>query len=151
MKPWRTDAVRKVLTIEDTPESIARGIAIGIFLGFTPLYGLKTLLSLLLAVVLHGNKLAAVIGVSVHDIVFPLLPLVWALEYDLGFWLLSQPHHLPASLDLIHLRAQDWLKWTTFFSIGKPMLLGSALLGIPFGCAAFFVTRQLLRRARPAA
>jgi uncharacterized protein (DUF2062 family) len=148
MKLWSSDAIRKLVTIEDSPESIARGIGIGVFLGFTPLYGLKTLLGLLLAVLFRGNKIAAVIGVNLHDVVLPLVPVVLGMEYDLGFWLLSRPHHLPASLDLIHLRPHEWLRWTTFFNVGMPILLGSLMMGIPFGCAAYFVTRRVLPRAR---
>jgi hypothetical protein len=148
MKLWSSEAIRKLVTIEDSPESIARGTGIGVFLGFTPLYGLKTLLGLLLAVLFRGNKIATVIGVNLHDIVLPLVPVVLGMEYDLGFWLLSRPHHLPPSLDLIHLRPHEWLHWTTFFNVGMPILLGSLMMGIPFGCAAYFVTRSVLARAR---
>jgi len=148
VKRWSSEAIRKLITIDDSPESIARGMGIGVFLGFTPLYGLKTLLALLLAVLLRGNKIAAVIGVNLHDVVLPLVPVVLGMEYELGFWLLSQPHHLPASLELIHLPPHEWLRWTTFFDVGMPILLGSLMMGIPFGCAAFFMTRSILTRAR---
>jgi len=147
MKLW-SEASRKLFTIEDSPESIARGMAVGIFLGFTPLYGLKTLLALFLAVLLRGNKIAAVIGVNLHDVVFPLIPVVLGMEYELGFWLLSRPHHLPVSLDVIHLRPHEWLRWTTFFDVGMPILLGSLMMGIPFGCVSYFVTRSVFARAR---
>lgn len=123
-------------------------MGIGVFLGFTPLYGLKTLLALLLAAVFRGNKIAAVIGVNLHDIVLPLVPVVLGMEYELGFWLLSRPHHLPASLNLIHLPAHEWLRWTTFFDVGMPILLGSFTMGIPFGCAAYFITRSAVTRAK---
>jgi len=148
VKVRSSEPIRKLITIDDSPESIARGMGIGIFLGFTPLYGLKTLLGLSLAVLLRGNKIAAVIGVNLHDVVLPLVPVVLGMEYELGFWLLSRPHHLPASLDLIHLRPHEWLGWTTFFNVGMPLLLGSLAMGIPFGCAAYFVTRGLFARAR---
>jgi uncharacterized protein len=143
-------AIRNLFAIEDSPESIARGIGIGVFLGFTPLYGLKTLLSLLLAVLFRGNRMAAVIGVNLHDFLFPLIPLVLGMEYDAGFWLLSRPHQFPASLSLIHLRPHEWLSWTTFLTVGMPLLLGSLLLGIPCGYIAFVITRSVLRR-KPAA
>jgi uncharacterized protein len=143
-----SEPIRKLITIDDSPESIARGMGLGIFLGFTPLYGVKTLLGLFLAALFRGNKIAAVIGVNLHDIVLPLVPVMLGMEYELGFWLLSQPHHLPASLDLIHLRPHEWLRWTTFFNVGMPMLLGSLIMGIPSGCVAYFVTRSVCARAR---
>jgi uncharacterized protein (DUF2062 family) len=67
---------RKLFVIKDTPQSIALGAAIGIFLGFTPLFGLKTLLALLLAALFRVNKIAAVVAVSLHDLLFPLWPVV---------------------------------------------------------------------------
>ena len=146
MKVPSSKAVRKLFAIDDSPESVARGIGIGIFLGFTPLYGLKTLLSLLLAMFFRANKTAAVIAVNLHDLLFPLMPLVLGMEYETGFWLLSRPHQFPASLHLLHLRPHEWLSWTTFFSVGAPLLVGSLLLGIPCGAIALFITRSVLRQ-----
>jgi uncharacterized protein (DUF2062 family) len=67
---------RKLFVIKDTPHAIASGAAIGVFLGFTPLFGLKTLLALLLAALFRVNKIAAVVAVSLHDLLFPLWPVV---------------------------------------------------------------------------
>ncbi|MGZ5023286.1 MAG: DUF2062 domain-containing protein, partial [Chthoniobacterales bacterium] len=39
----------RLIQINDTPHSVALGSAIGMFFGFTPLFGLKTLLSILVA------------------------------------------------------------------------------------------------------
>jgi len=63
---WRYGG--KLFVIKDTPQSIALGAAIGVFLGFTPLFGLKTLLALLLAALFRVNKIAAVVAVSLHDL-----------------------------------------------------------------------------------
>jgi uncharacterized protein (DUF2062 family) len=90
-------------------ESVARGIALGIGLGLTPLHGLKTLLALLLAPLLRGNRTAAVVRTTLHDITFPLLPAFLRLEYDLGYWILRRPYRWPASLHLHHLHAHDWM------------------------------------------
>ena len=68
MKLWSSEPLRKLFTIEDSPESIARGLATGILFGSAPLLGFKTLLSLLLAAWLSGNKIAAVVGASLHDL-----------------------------------------------------------------------------------
>lgn len=45
-----------------TPERIARGIWAGIFVSFTPFYGLHMLAAALLAVVMRGNVLAALLA-----------------------------------------------------------------------------------------
>lgn len=144
MKLWSSEPLRKVFHIKDSPESIARGLALGILFGFTPLFGFKTLLSLLLAFGLRGNKIAAVIGASLHDLALPLLPILLRVEYDIGFWLLSQPHQLPTALHHLHLRPHEWLTWTTFFTVGAPMLLGSLVIGLPVSGLVYFATRRAL-------
>ena len=45
LRKWFKEHSLKLLAIRDTPNAIAGGVAIGIFFGFTPLVGLKTLLS----------------------------------------------------------------------------------------------------------
>ena len=98
---WLHEHSLKLLAIRDTPEAIAGGVAIGIFIGFTPLFGLKTVLTILFAWLTRSNILAAVIASAAHDILLPLMPVIFRWEYDVGFWLLSQPHHLPPRLSRI--------------------------------------------------
>ncbi len=38
---WLSHVHFRIVTIEDTPHSIALGVAIGIFFGFTPLWSLE--------------------------------------------------------------------------------------------------------------
>ena len=102
------------MTLRDTPHAIAGGVAIGVFIGFTPLFGIKTLLSLAGAYLLRCNPIAAVIAVSLHDVVTPLWPVLLRIEYDIGYWLLSHPHHLPPKLEMHHVHVSEMLKWTTF-------------------------------------
>jgi uncharacterized protein (DUF2062 family) len=117
---------RKLFSLKDTPHAIAGGVAIGVFIGFTPLWGVKTLLSLALAYALRCNPIAAVIAVSLHDVLIPFAPFLMRFEYDVGYWALSHPHHLPAKLELHHehFHLAGMLKWTTFLDIGLPMLVG---------------------------
>jgi uncharacterized protein len=149
MKRWLSESRRKLFTIEDSPESVARGLALGILIGFTPLFGLKTLLTLLLAVLLRGNKIAAVIGVAVHDLVLPFLPLLLHAEYEVGYWLLSRPHHWPQHFHHTHLRPHEWLSWTTFLHVGAPLLLGSLVLAAPVSLFGYVMTRYALSRKQP--
>src|SRR5256885_4383783 len=57
--------------------SIALGSAIGIFFGFTPLYPLKTILSIAIAWVLRCNKIAAAIAVTLHDALIFAMPAIY--------------------------------------------------------------------------
>ncbi len=147
-KRWLHKHSLKLLAIRDTPEAIAGGVAIGIFFGFTPLFGLKTALAVLFAWLTGSNILAAVIAGALHDIILPFMPVVYRWEYDLGYWLLSQPHHWPAPLIRVRLRweGHSWRDWTTFFTVGKPLLVGSFVVAAPFTVAAFFISRALVHR-----
>jgi uncharacterized protein (DUF2062 family) len=143
---WLHEHSLKLLAIRDTPEAIAGGVAIGIFIGFTPLFGLKTVLTILFAWLTRSNILAAVIASAAHDVLLPLMPAIFRLEYDVGFWLLSQPHHLPPRLTRIHWQGYSMRHWTTFFTVGKPLLVGSVVCGAPFAIVSYVLTQRLVAR-----
>jgi len=128
---------RRLLELRDTPHAIAGGVAIGMFIGFTPLFGLKTLLCLALAYILRCSPIAAVIAVSLHDVVTPFWPVLLKVEYDLGSWILGHFHHLPPKAEMHHFHLQEMLKWTTFFNVGLPLLVGSLFLSIPAAVIAY--------------
>jgi uncharacterized protein (DUF2062 family) len=140
---WLHEHSLKLLAIRDTPEAIAGGVAIGIFFGFTPLFGLKTLSAIFFAWLTGSNILAAVIAGALHDVILPFMPAIYLWEYDLGYWLLN--HAWP---ERVNLRAplQTWRSWTTFITVGKPMLLGSAVCGAPVAAVAFLITRRIMAR-----
>ena len=78
---WLAHLHFRLVTIEDTPHSIALGVAIGIFFGFTPLWSLKTLLSIAVAWLFKSNKIAAAISVQLHDLILPFMPAIYLWEY----------------------------------------------------------------------
>src|SRR4051794_3085575 len=91
LKHWLNQHHMTLMAINDSPNSIALGSAIGIFFGFTPLTGVKTLLSFFMAWVMRCNKLAAVIAVTVHDVLIFIMPAVYYAEYKAGCWILGRP------------------------------------------------------------
>lgn len=143
LRAWFQKHSLKLLAIRDTPEAIAGGIAIGIFFGFTPLFGLKTLSAILFAWLTGSNILAAVIAGTLHDIVLPFMPFIYWWEYGLGYWILNG--NWPPFTRL-HLAPHAWRNWTTFVTVGKPMLLGSALCGAPVAGLFFLVSRRVVLR-----
>ena len=145
---WLQQHSLKLLAIRDTPEAIAGGVAIGIFIGFTPLIGLKTVLTILFAWLTRSNILAAVIASAAHDILWPVMPVIFRYEYDVGYWLLSKPHHLPPPLLHAHLQIHSWRNWTHLLTVGKPLLLGSLICAAPFGLLSYLLTKRLIIRHR---
>jgi uncharacterized protein len=138
----------KLLAIRDTPEAIAGGIAIGIFFGFTPLWGFKTLLSIFFAWLTRSNILAAVLAGTLHDVIFPFMPLIWRLEYDIGYWIMYTPHQMPPHVAHLHWKEHSWQEWVHIFifGVGRPWLVGSIVFGIPFAILSFFFSRSIVAR-----
>ena len=137
----------KLISIKDTPHSIALGSAIGFFFGFTPLWSLKTLLSIVVAWICRSNKIAAVIAVTLHDVTLPFLPALYIWQYKIGMWAL---HGHATMRGFRPLPLREYLQWTTFFTIGKPILIGSLFFAVPCSIAVYFLVRGLVQRARRA-
>jgi uncharacterized protein len=147
LKRWLAAHHMTLMTIADTPHSIALGSAIGIFFGFTPLWSLKTLLSIAVAWIFRCNKIAAAIAVTLHDIILPFMPAIYWWEYKIGYWIL---HGLPPQrIRIAHIAMQDYLHWRAFVRVIWPTLAGSLFLALPSGLIVYFVMRMLLSRARP--
>jgi uncharacterized protein len=148
-RKWLHEHSLKLLAIRDTPEAIAGGVAIGIFIGFTPLIGLKNVLTILLAWLTRSNIIAAVIAQAAHDTVFFLMPALYAWEYSVGYWLLSQPHHWPTTLPKLRWEEMSLRNWILFLcGLGKPLLVGGLLCSAPFAPISYVLTRLLIVRHR---
>ena len=93
-RAWLSNIYVRLVTIEDTPHSIALGVSIGIFFGFTPLWSVKTLLSIGVAWLCKSNKIAAAISVQLHDLILPFMPAIYLWEYKTGYLALNG--HIPA-------------------------------------------------------
>jgi len=134
-----------LMTLPDTPHSIALGSAIGMFFGITPLFGLKTLLSFVGAWLCKGNKIAAVITVTLHDLLLPFMPAIFLWEYRMGMWALYG--RLPERVGFRHVVLRDYMEWTTFLTVGRPLLVGSLFLAFPAAIVVYFALRGVLIRA----
>ena len=145
-KKWFSSIHIQVVAIEDTPHSIAMGLAIGIFFGFTPLWSLKTLLSIAVAWICRCNKIAAAIAVTVHDVLIFVMPAIYFAEYKVGCWALRRPP--PAHRVRFHFGLHDYLNWDVFQRLVWPAVIGSLFLAIPSAVIVYFVMRMLISRAR---
>lgn len=83
----------RILHVDDSPERIARGLAIGVFISYLPLMGIQMALAWAAAVVFKANKIMAVLGVWVSNPATAIL--VYYPSYRLGRWLLGFTPHKP--------------------------------------------------------
>ncbi|MBI2026719.1 MAG: DUF2062 domain-containing protein [Deltaproteobacteria bacterium] len=74
-----------------TPEEVSRGLAIGVFVGMLPIYGVQILAAILLAQVLGENKLSASIGTFVTN---PLTSIpIYLFNYKVGRLFIPAPEN----------------------------------------------------------
>jgi uncharacterized protein len=131
--------------IEDSPHRIALGLAIGLWLAWTPTVGLQTLLVLPIVWAMRANTLAALIGIYLSN-PFTFLPMYW-VEYELGAMFLSDPPTLSDFTQdgeiegAMELTSMGWQMWLT-------MWIGGVILGFLTAIPAYFATRWFLIRAR---
>lgn len=75
--------------LPDRPHRIARGIAAGVFVSFTPLFGFHFISAAAVAWLIRGNIVAAILGTFFGN---PLtFPIIMATSVDLGNWMLGLP------------------------------------------------------------
>ena len=76
----------RFVRLQGPPKAIARGLAVGAFAGMFPIFGFQTIVGVLLAVLVRGNKLAAAASTWISN---PLtyVPL-FTFNFQVGQWLL---------------------------------------------------------------
>lgn len=130
------ELLRRFTEIDDTPHAIALGAAIGMFWGFTPLYGLKTLLSLVTARIFRGHMVAAAVTVTLQDVFLPVMPVILIFQLELGNRLLGRVGE-NGVLSLHAFKLEDLLQWTTYLREAFPFLLGALIVGAAAGVATY--------------
>jgi len=147
----------RFIRLQGDPREIARGIALGIFIGITPTIPLHTVLILLLAIFFRASKLAGLLASCVVS-----NPLTFFFQYYLswriGTWL--TPYEL--SWERIHeimaiisghigfektLAELSKLGWESI----AVMLVGGAVLALPIAVVGYFLSLYFyntLRRRR---
>ncbi len=144
--------VRSLLRARGSPEAIAFGFSIGLFIGFMPLYGVQILLAGVLATALGGSRIPAIAGVWVTN---PLTAIpVYGFCYRVGLYLLGRrPAGGWKKIEQILQNSGEgsWLG-VMFDKLGQlvelswqmvgPLVAGCATLGVLFALMSYpFVVR----------
>lgn len=150
----------KVLHIDDSPERIARGVAVGLFVAWTPLLGLHILLSILLSTIFKANKIAALLFVWISNaatlvvIYYPgyflgrtIVSLFgiqrsYSVEQVKGFFAeIANPKSLLSGV----FSADFWKNFCHFFmEIGLELTIGGCLLGLLIATLGYFVSYKVI-------
>lgn len=150
--------LEQLLHTHDTPQRTATAYAFGVFLGFSPLLGLHTILGLLFAFALSLNRVAVLLGV------YSNLPWILVPYYTLMTWLgaaILRTELPPGVLDRLGegLENRSWTELRSAAVALKPVLwaftlgsfIGAALLAlIAYRVSLAMITthRQRLHRSQ---
>ena len=127
------ELIKKLVRLDDSPERIARGLAIGVFWGIIPTFGFAILFSLPTAVFLRANKFSAVLGTFVAN---PFTtPFIYAFEYKIGE-LILRTTPLPFSWSLFRIE--------NLLNVGRSLLVGSSLLATGIALITYFLTSRII-------
>ena len=134
--------IKHILTLDSHPGHIAAGFAIGVFISFTPFFGLHTAIAVVAAFLFRLNKLTCLTGAWVNT---PFtVPPVMVLSYKLGQLLLGRP---PGELLL-----KEELSWQYALKLldknGTPLLLGTSIIGMVAAILSYFLCYYLVVRFR---
>jgi uncharacterized protein (DUF2062 family) len=144
---------RGALHLDDPPWRLALSLAIGVFISFTPLYGLQTALAIGVAVALRLNRAATVAGAWLNLPWFA--PMVYAGALRIGTLVVPDPAGIRGAWLAQILSQPGSLSWrdlpALIDSISVPLFVGTSLLGAVAGAVTYVVSFRLLsRRARRA-
>lgn len=146
--------------LPDRPHRIARGIAAGVFISFTPLFGFHFIGAAAVAWLIRGNIVASLLGTFFGN---PLtFPIIMALSVDLGNWMLGMPNDMQipqvaralaaASSELWHNVAsfytgdlRHWHGLERFFQrVFVPYLVGGFLPGIASAAVMHYLSLPVI-------
>ena len=136
-KLWK-QRINKILSLDSHPGHIAAGFAVGVFISFTPFFGLHTPMAIAAAFLFRLNKVTCVTGAWINTpiTVVPIL----GLSYKLGGFLRGrQVGELPL---------QGGIEWQNLEKYAKSLILGSSLLGFLAAVISYFVCYYLVLRFR---
>ena len=138
--------VHKILGVHDSPHRIALGVAIGIFVAWTPTIGFQMAITIFLATLCRANK---VVGVPLVWISNPATLWLYIPNYLLGCWLLQEE---PSTDRLIRALGQAFgindnsikerfiVLVQTLWDVLAPLMLGSVIIGAALGVICYVAT-----------
>jgi len=131
--------LEKLLQLKDRPDETARGLAIGVFIGFLPIIGFQVIVAVTISLFVRASKVAAAVGTHVTN-PWTTLPIL-VLDYYVGCLVLGRHACLPQ------------LNFSSFHSLltcGKdilvPMFVGGVLLGALCSVLSYFGMKRLLQK-----
>lgn len=140
-RPRFREALRSFMMAHGSPRRLALAFSLGVFIGFTPLIGLHTVLAIAASIIFRLNKPAILLGTLVLN---PLsAPLVLFLSLEIGSLLLyGRPAHLSLSEIRALLHQSDWhvILGQVLQEYLVPYFIGGFVIGALASLPAYWIT-----------
>jgi len=131
--------VYRLRRLSDTPHAVALGFAIGVFTATTPFLGTHMVMAALLAWVIGGSVVAALLGTFLGN---PLTyPLLWYSTYEVGN-LMLRGKMVQKQIDLSGGIFQKSIE--QLWPILKPMTLGSIPVGLALALLSYALVKPMV-------
>jgi uncharacterized protein (DUF2062 family) len=132
------DSLQKLLHLKDPPHRTALAFGVGVFIAFSPLFGLHTVMAIAVAFACRLNRVAVIAGAWIN---------FWALAPCYAFGTLIGA--LMLGVETGDLRAIDWSQgmdalWPTLNTLFWPIMLGNTVLGLLASVPAYVLCRKFL-------
>lgn len=126
--------VHRVRRLSATPHAVALGFAAGVFVASTPFMGFHMIMATLLAWVIGGSIVAAILGTFIGN---PLTyPLFWISTYEIGSIMLGGGHE-KLRLDF----SEGIFQADQIWAAVQPMTLGAIPVGLALGALSYALVR----------
>lgn len=138
----RRFVLHNILHADDPPHRLALGVAIGVFVAFTPTIGFQMMIAVFLAWLLRANK---VVGLPVVWISNPatLVPIYYWC-YCVGRWILGQQHVGEGWWQRFSQHPPGWgpafcAYWARLMEIAAPLSVGCVVVGLLLAYPTYYV------------
>lgn len=133
----------RLLRLNSSPPEIAIGVAIGVFIAITPLYGFHTIMVIIAALLIRRvNKIAILLGTNISTtFTFPFI--TWG-GYNIGRLVLG--NNYPP----LQWQTFKYFSYKTILHFYYPLFIGSVILGLALAVASYFITFWFIMRRKKA-
>lgn len=149
LQPQTRRRLDHLLHTHDTPERTAAAYALGVFIGFSPLLGIHTVLGLVLAFALGLNRVAVLLGI------YSNLPWILPAYYTLTTVIGAEILRIPVKRRLVPQLTSALANWRDFRHLAHVLTpfawayaLGSTLGALVLAFIAYRLSLTMIRAHR---
>ena len=142
----------RFIRLRGQPSVLARGVAVGIFVGITPTIPFHAILALILAFVMRGSKVAALLSTVLVSNPLTFVPQYY-LSFQIGNWLTPGKISWEKMTELMEALSSGANFSESLTALGHMglealivILIGGSILALPFTVASYILSFLFFRK-----